>query len=240
MTYPERIVPTETSPGILALHLKRYEFAGAWCRRADVLDAGCGVGYGAAFLAQYARKVVGVDRSEEAIVLARSRYATANVEFVEADVTNLPFAPDSFDVVCAFETVEHLADPDAFVGEARRVLRPTGALIASTPRVRHTTTAPKNPYHRIEFSQADFEQLLRRAFRDVTLYGQQRLQTRRHRLLQRLDLLGLRRRLPPSRLAGRVLGTPATAHVALDDIVIVKDRLADATELIGVCRGPRP
>jgi len=41
VTYPERIVPEETSPGILALHLKRYEFALPWSESADVLDAGC-------------------------------------------------------------------------------------------------------------------------------------------------------------------------------------------------------
>src|SRR5205085_8353773 len=59
MSHPERIVPDETSPGIVALHLKRYEFAAPLCRDADVLDAGCGVGYGSAFLAASARWVGG-------------------------------------------------------------------------------------------------------------------------------------------------------------------------------------
>ena len=78
---PERIVPDETEPGIVALHLKRYEFARPYCAGADVLDAGCGVGYGTAHLAEEARHVLGVDRSEEAIDYARGRYARANVEF---------------------------------------------------------------------------------------------------------------------------------------------------------------
>ena len=75
MRSPERIVPDETEPGIVALHLKRYEFAQPYCAGREVLDAGCGVGYGTAFLAETARRVVGVDRSGDAIDYARTRYA---------------------------------------------------------------------------------------------------------------------------------------------------------------------
>src|SRR5438552_18667808 len=89
VAYPERIVPDETSPGIVALHLKRYEFAAPRCRGADVLDAGCGVGYGSAFLGEVAARVVGVDRDEPAIAYARARYGRTNVEFRVADVLAL-------------------------------------------------------------------------------------------------------------------------------------------------------
>jgi len=71
MTHPERIVPDETEPGIVALHLKRYEFARPFCVGKDVLDAGCGVGYGTAYLAETARRVVGVDVDADAIEYAR-------------------------------------------------------------------------------------------------------------------------------------------------------------------------
>src|SRR5213082_3394273 len=64
MAYPERIIPDETEPGVVALHFKRYEFALPYSAGRDVLDAGCGVGYGSALLAERARNVVGVDRSE--------------------------------------------------------------------------------------------------------------------------------------------------------------------------------
>jgi SAM-dependent methyltransferase len=238
MAHPERILPTETSTGIVALHLKRYEFALQWCCAADVLDAGCGVGYGTAFIARQARRVVGVDRDEEAIAVAKARYAAPNATYVQSDVLDLPFADASFDVVCAFETIEHLADPRRFVAEAGRVLRPEGTLLASTPRVTRTTHTPENPFHRIEFSPTDFERLLREEFDDVALYGQRRLQTRRHRLAQRLDFLGLRRRFRPPELVGRMLGTPTTAYVGLDEIVIDRD-LERARELVGVCTRAR-
>jgi SAM-dependent methyltransferase len=233
---PERIVPDETEPGIVALHLKRYEFARRYCTGADVLDAGCGVGYGTAFLAEQAGRVVGVDLSEQAIAYARGRYALANVEFVVGDVAALPLSDDSFDAVCAFETIEHLPEPVCFLREVKRVLRPGGVFVVSTPQVERTETAPVNPHHETEYSAADLERLLGSAFASVELYGQRRRQTGRHRLLQRLDVLGLRRRLPFLRGAGGVLtGTAPMAEVSSDEIEITT-ALEGATELIAVCR----
>jgi SAM-dependent methyltransferase len=236
MSHPERIVPDETSPGIVALHLKRYEFAAPLCRSGEVLDAGCGVGYGAAFLAGVARRVVGVDRDEDAIAYARERYARPNVEFRVGDVLHLDLGDAEFDAVCSFETIEHVDDADAFVAEMARVLRPGGVLVVSTPRAEETTGAPKNPFHRVELSRADFEALLRRFFGEVELYGQRRLQTARHRLMQRVDVLGLRRRLPGARRLSRVLGTAPTAEVTSDGIVIERGGLERASELVAVCR----
>jgi SAM-dependent methyltransferase len=228
------------SPGILALHLKRYEFALAWSDGADVLDAGCGTGYGAAFLARRSRRVVGVDRSAEALEHARAHHAEPNLELVEADVLDLPFADASFDVVCGFETIEHLEDRSRFVLEAARVLRRDGTFLVSTPRAERTTRSPANPFHRVELAPADFERLLHEGFASVELYGQRRLQTQRHRLLQRLDVLGLRRLLPATTLTTWLLGTPPTSAVGLDGVVIERDAIEGAAELVAVCTAPRP
>jgi SAM-dependent methyltransferase len=236
LTYPERIVPDETEPGIVALHLKRYEFALPWCRGRDVLDGACGVGYGTAHLAREAGRVVGVDRDEGAIAYARAHYAAANVEFRVADLLDLDLPDASFDVVCSFETIEHLPDPDAFLLEVTRVLRPGGTFLVSTPRSDETTRRPDNPFHELELSAADFASLLEAHFAGVELYGQRRLQTARHRLLQRLDVLGLRRRLTFLRPASRLVGTPPMAEVGLDGIAIERDGLERATELVAVCR----
>lgn len=236
MSHPERIVPDETSPGIVALHLKRYEFAAPWCRGGEVLDAGCGVGYGSAFLGGVARRVVGVDRDEGAVAYARERYARPNVEFLVGDLLDLELGDASFDAVCSFETIEHVEDADRFLAEMARVLRPGGVFVVSTPHAAETTAAPENPFHRVELSRADFEALLRRFFGEVDLFGQRRLQTARHRLMQRVDVLGLRRRLPLSRRASRLLGTPPTAEVTSEGIVIDREGLEHATELVAVCR----
>jgi SAM-dependent methyltransferase len=238
--YSERIVPGIASPGIVAIHLKRYEFASPFVEHADVLDAGCGAGYGCAVLARRAERVVGLDRSDEALSYARANYAADNVQFVQGDLLDLPFADGSFDVVCAFETIEHVEDAEAFLHQIARVLRGDGTLIVSTPRALSTTYEPRNPFHRVEFATSDFEALLSRYFETVDLYGQRRLQTRRHRVLQRVDVLGLRRRLPSLRRASRLLGTPPMADVGLDGLVIERDGIERASELVAVCSGPRP
>lgn len=238
MSHPERIVPDETEPGIVALHLKRYAFAEPWCLGADVLDLACGVGYGSAFLAKTASRVVGGDVSAEAIAYADERYRLPNVEFRVLDAAALPFPAAAFDVVCSFETIEHLPDRDAYLGEVARVLRPRGTYVVSTPRVDVTTDRPANPFHLVEYAAHDFEQLLGRYFGAVELYGQWRPQTRRHRALQRLDVLGLRRRLPVLRRAAGLVGTAPTADATLDDIAIERGAVDRATELIAVCTGP--
>ena len=240
MTYPERIVPDETEPGIVALHLKRYEFALPWCRDREVLDGACGVGYGSAFLASEARRVVGVDRDEDAIAYAQTHYAGPRVDFRVGDLLDLDLPDASFDTVCSFETIEHLPDPDAFLSEMARVLRAGGTLVVSTPNAPKTTHAPGNPFHEVELSAADFERLLRAHFASVELYGQRRLQTARHRLLQRVDVFGLRRRLTFLRPASRLLGTPPMAEVGLEGITIERGVLEGSTELVAVCRRTEP
>ena len=236
MSFPERIVPDETEPGIVALHLKRYDFARAFCADKEVLDAGCGVGYGAAYLAETARRVVGVDRDADAIAYARRRYARDGVEFVHADVLELPLPDASFDVVCSFETIEHVPDPDDLAAQLRRVLRPGGVCLVSTPRVEETTHDPENPFHAVELAPHELEELLRRHFDDVDLYGQRRNQTARHRTMQRLDPLGLRKRLTFLRPASRLLGTPPMAEVSLEQITIAPRELDGASEVVAVCR----
>jgi SAM-dependent methyltransferase len=239
LSHPERIVPDETEPGVVALHLKRYVFARPWCAGREVLDVACGVGYGTAVLAETAARVVGGDIDPQAIAYARRRYARANVDFRVLDATTLPFPAESFDTVCSFETIEHLAQPEALVAEAARVLRGDGLFVVSTPRAERTTREPRNPHHRVELARDDFEALLRASFDEVALYGQRRRETRLHELLRRADVLGLRRRSALVRRASALTGTPATEHATLDDVVISPDAIADAAELVAVCSRPR-
>ncbi len=236
VAYPERIVPEDVPAGVVALHLKRYDFARRYCEGADVLDAGCGVGYGSAHLAEVAARVVGVDVSEDAIAHARAHYAGAHASFETMDVTALEFPDDSFDVVCSFETLEHLREPPQAVREAARVLRAGGVYVVSTPRADRTCSSPDNPFHEVEYSPADFSALLGECFESVELYGQRRLETRRHRTLRRLDVLGLRRRFALLRRASALTGSPQTTEVTLTDIVIEPDALDGATEVVAVCR----
>ncbi len=236
MSHPERIVPDTELPGVVSIHLKRYEFALPFCEGNAVLDAACGVGYGSAFLASAAASVVGIDVDPKTVAYAKERYAGTNCSFDVMNTERLGFADESFDTVCSFETIEHVDDPTAAIASFHRVLKPGGTLIISTPHVTVTTREPSNPFHKIEFSRADFSALLHERFADVELYGQRRVQTSAHRLAQRLDIFGLRRHLHFLRRGARLLGTNATEDLGLDGLAIERDNFTGATEIIAVCR----
>ena len=158
-------------------HLHRYRYAAAMAAGRDVLDIAAGEGYGAALLAEVARSVVGADVAPAAVEHAAAAYPAGNLRFVEAAAADLGFAADqSFDLVTSFETVEHLtpADQGRFLAEARRVLRPGGVLVISTPN-RVTAGHPDgtaNPYHLHEFGRAEFADYLGRQFPAVRLLAQ--------------------------------------------------------------------
>jgi SAM-dependent methyltransferase len=237
--HPERITPDETPTGVIEHHLAKYRFAIGHDLGDLVLDAACGVGYASAFAAgATSAHLVGVDIAGDAMAVAARRYRSARCGFVRADVTRLPLRDGTFTGALGFETVEHITGQDEYLSEIRRVLRSGGTFVCSTPFVTRTDTAPANPFHVLELDPADFEVLLRRHFDGVALYSQRRTDTRRARALRRADLAGIRRRLPPGllRLAGRAVGTPATADRAAEDFEIVAGVAADATEILAVCR----
>jgi methionine biosynthesis protein MetW len=97
------------------------------------LDVGCGDGRaGGLGLQPYQVDYVGVDISETAVQAARARGLQAmRID----DSSSLPFADDSFDAVICLEVLEHLLTPKATVVEMKRVLKPGGVLIATTPNV---------------------------------------------------------------------------------------------------------
>ncbi|TMA58932.1 MAG: methyltransferase domain-containing protein [Deltaproteobacteria bacterium] len=99
-----------------------------------VLDAGCGVGGSALWLATHRRaRVVGVTVSAAQVRIARAAAADAGladaVEFMHEDFTRTTLPDANFDVVWALESSCYAADKDAFLAEMGRVLRPGGRFV---------------------------------------------------------------------------------------------------------------
>lgn len=144
-------------------HLARYDLARRHLpEQGVVLDVACGLGYGSAILAAAGPgvSVIGVDNSDYAVAYARACYGAtlANAAFEVGDACDLSrFADGSVDLVVSFETIEHLREPDRFLGEVRRVLRPGGRLLGSVPNmwVDENGQDP-NPWH---FHVFDFAKL---------------------------------------------------------------------------------
>jgi len=154
-------------------HYHRYVFARGLVTGRKVLDAACGEGYGSALLATEASSVTGVDLSAEAVGHAQSRYAGGNLEFITADCVDLPFDDDEFDTVVSFETLEHLEDHKGLMAEFRRVLKPEGFLLLSTPDKAIYTDQQqnRNEFHLRELYRDEFESLLRAFYPAFRLWG---------------------------------------------------------------------
>jgi len=152
-------------------HLHRYLLAREWCRDRDVLDVASGEGYGTALLAQVARSAIGVEIAPDAVAHAMSSYTGKKLSYRQGDARALPLPDASCDVIVSFETIEHFAEQQCFVKEVRRVLRPGGLFVVSTPdRDNYSPPdTPANPYHIKELTGAEFEALLRRHFADVSM-----------------------------------------------------------------------
>jgi SAM-dependent methyltransferase len=170
----ERVIPGHVDIDLWNEHLSRYAFAARLARRKRVLDVGCGAGYGSAELANTATSVTGIDLSPEAISHADENYSRPNITFQQASATQLPFPEASFDLVVAFEVIEHLPDWQLLIAEARRVLSPGGQFVVSTPNKAYYAetrlqTGP-NPFHKHEFEFAEFKEALEQHFPHTLLF----------------------------------------------------------------------
>jgi 2-polyprenyl-3-methyl-5-hydroxy-6-metoxy-1,4-benzoquinol methylase len=170
----ERCLPWMEDTQVIYEHLHRYYFASLFVADRDVLDVGCGEGYGAAILAESARNVVGVDVVSEVVEHARSAYPQENLQFEVASAVDLACVPDhSVDVVVCFEVIEHVHEQREVVATGRRVLRPDGLFLISTPdRVPYNDSREPNPFHVHELTAVELRELLTGTFRHVALWSQ--------------------------------------------------------------------
>jgi len=166
-------VPHITGDVVLE-HLHRYALAVDLATGKDVLDIACGEGYGGNLLASSARSVTGVDVSLEAVRHAQKKYVRSNLAFMHGSCLDIPIPNRSVDVVVSFETLEHFVEHEQFLGEVRRVLRPGGIFIVSTPDKTIYTgkLGNRNPHHFKELEAAEFEQLLRGSFAHTSFLNQ--------------------------------------------------------------------
>jgi GT2 family glycosyltransferase/SAM-dependent methyltransferase/glycosyltransferase involved in cell wall biosynthesis len=173
----ERFLSNLDYPEIAYEHWHRYLYASGWVAGKNVLDIACGEGYGSYFLAKSAARVLGVDISPEAVLHATTHYLSPNLEFLTGSVDNIPVLGERiFDVIVSFETIEHVPAPAqaAFLREVKRLLKPGGIFIVSTPNKHFYSDVPqyKNEYHLREFQLEEFKQFLGGGFGHVEVLGQ--------------------------------------------------------------------
>lgn len=162
---------------IYLFHVASYRFAQQYTAGKEVLDYGCGTGYGSNMIAENGDSVVGIDIDSEVIGYAKSKFPRPNLNFetVEpAESGRLPYQDGSFDTVVSFQVIEHVENVDRYLSEINRVLRPGGEFILATPdrsaRL-FSLQRPWNMHHVTEFSAPQLAVELESVFCDVEILG---------------------------------------------------------------------
>lgn len=253
----ERVVPNRQDMNYF-LHLAGYEFITSLVTGHDILDVGCGTGYGAGVLIDaQARTYVGVDIAFEAVIFADNKHTLSDAYFTQMDAISLGFVPDSFDLVCSFQVIEHLQDTHSYLQEIARVMKREGMFIVSTPN-RHLRNVgaspingpPINPFHVREYALEELRFLLATYWDNVSIWGQllpvydtNRIQKAYYSLYSLFPLsmiLTLERWMPfsPQALVWRLIKAKPDTH---DSKFLPEGQFSipECRHLFAMCRDPR-
>lgn len=159
-----------------ANHIKTYDFAAPYCKGKKVLNVGCFIGYGETRIFSQAKEIIAIDTDEKALEFARQNRFIPNAKFKKADARQLPFSNKTFDIVIAFQLVEHipLTEVHSFLQEVGRVLKEKGLLFIVTPNRKFRLMPfqrPFNPEHYQEFTAKGLLRILKTTFEDVVIKG---------------------------------------------------------------------
>lgn len=161
----ERLTTTKRSE-IMIHHLHRYAMAIDLARGKVVLDIASGEGYGSNLLAKVAQSVLGVDIEKKVVDFANKKYTQPNLEFKVGSTSLIPSKDKVFDLIVSFETIEHHDEHEQMMEEFKRVLKPGGVLIISSPDKLNYTDIPQytNSFHVKELYKEEFKKIIARYF----------------------------------------------------------------------------
>lgn len=180
-------------------HQARFAFVSKDAFGLTIADVACGDGSGAReMLARGARRVDCFDISSTAIAVTRQRLADAHSICCIADAGSLPVRDATYDRLVSLETIEHLADDEAFLDEVVRVVKPGGSFICSTPNRdlldpgTSICDQPFNRFHVREYCVEELRALLASRFSSIEWLGQSFYNKRYVRVLAVLGRLSPR------------------------------------------------
>lgn len=203
----------------------------------DILDVGCGRGYGFDVLQSPGVARTGLDISLEFLKEARHNYHS--VSLVQATGERLPFRSRSFDSIIAFEVIEHLQDDIAFLHELKRLIRPGGLIAISTPNRAVASGGnkhPLNPFHVREYTIEEFTTLLQQSFSDIIIMGQnetRNIGSSRNRLIDNIPVQW--KYSLPSHVQG-IISSLVRPPLQISDCQFSKDDLHRAHTFLAICK----
>ena len=159
-----------------ANHIKAYDFVAPHCKGKKVLNIGCFIGYGETRIFSQAKEIIAIDSDEEALEFAHQSRFIPNAKFEKVDARRLPFSNATFDIVIAFQLIEHIPPTEVrkFLQEVSRVLKEKGLFFVVTPNRKFRLMPfqrPFNPEHYQEFTAKGLLEILKPTFEDVQIKG---------------------------------------------------------------------
>ena len=171
----ERLVTSLENDFLVYEHLHRYAFARKLCSNKVILDIASGEGYGSYLLSQVANHVYGVDIDAASVLHAKEKYKqqARNISFKVGSTSAIPLDDNSVDVAVSFETIEHHNEHEEMIMEIKRVLKPDGMLVISSPdKDLYKQRAGNNPFHIKELNFEGFKFLMESHFTNCTYFKQ--------------------------------------------------------------------
>lgn len=156
------------------IHKKAYFDVQKLIQNKIVLDIGCNSGYGTYILSKTANKIIGADVSKKAINFAVRNNSKKNIAYININGKHFPFRKNSFDVVTSFQVIEHIEHVDSFLIEIKRVLKPNGIVIFTTPNPNlrlKRGMKPWNSFHIKEYTSKELKILLNKYYSNVKIKG---------------------------------------------------------------------
>lgn len=179
-------------------HLFAYMKAAAMIR-GTVIEIGCGDGYGIKILIDHCDHYVAIDKNRNTFI---DEYN--NIDFFRIVLPRLKNIPSNiFDYAVSFQVIEHIKDDSLFLTELRRILKPGGKLLLTTPNI--LRSASRNPWHVREYALDEIRKKLSGVFSKINImgiYGDDKVEeylgmNKKHvQALYRYDVFNLRTHLP--------------------------------------------
>lgn len=148
-----------------------YKFASKYVKNKTVFDFGCGGGYGSEYLSRFTnKKVIGFDKDKQTIRIAKKYFnENKNLNFC------FKIPKEKFDVIVSFQVIEHIKDRTIYYENLKKLLKPNGYILFSTPNKNITSYNLKKPamvFHEIEFTPQQLEEELSKHFKSIKIFGQ--------------------------------------------------------------------